>query len=62
MEWMEIRVVVPEDDGTKLLALARETLGFKQLDEDWTVEKREQDNATISYAPAPEPPDRKAGW
>lgn len=59
--WMEIRIVIPEDEGRSILAMMR-LYEFKQLDEDWCTEKREKDNATVDYAPCPEPPDRKADW
>lgn len=61
--WMEIKIVVPEDDGLKILEFTRANLDFKQMDEDWCCEKREKDNATIDYAPSPSPPgNRKEGW
>lgn len=62
MEWMEIKLTMPADEGSALLPRLRSDLGFDQRDEDWTVEKREKDNATMEYAPCPEPPDRKKDW
>jgi P2-related tail formation protein len=59
MEWMEIKIIVPADEGSNLLPHLREQLEVDQLDEDWTVEKRAQDNTTLEYHPYPEPPDRK---
>lgn len=62
MEWMEIKIVVPPDEGSRLLPRLREELGVNQIDEDWTVEKRAKDAATLEFHPCPEPSDRKEGW
>lgn len=62
MDWMELRIVVPDSDGTKILNFARENLDIDQLDEDWCTHKRKTDSARIDYAPAPEPEDRKNNW
>lgn len=61
MKWMELRIVVPEDEGFDLLRHC-EADGLHQLDEDWCTHKREFDRATIDYSPCDEPPDRKEGW
>lgn len=61
MKWIEMRFTVPEDEAEILFAAAR-LLGLSQMDEDWCTEKREQDNATLDYAPIEEPSDRKNNW
>jgi len=60
--WTELIFVVPEDDAKALCEFARERLGLAQIDEDWCTSKRVSDNATLDYAPAPPPPDRKENW
>lgn len=62
LDWMEIRITVPGDEGSRLLPKLREQLGVTQIDEDWCTEKRKEDNATVVYAPCPEPPNRKDDW
>ena len=61
-DWMEIKITVPGQEGSALLPLLREKTSCDQIDSDWTVEKRPQDNGTVEYAPCPEPPDRKKDW
>lgn len=61
VKWMEITLVLPEEDGQKVMDLAR-GLGFKQMDEDWCTEKRDDDHATMDYAPCEEPEDRRVDW
>lgn len=62
MTWMSLYFVVPKGDGDKLLEFAEKELDLKQLDEDWTVHKREIDNVILDYAYALEPDDRKVDW
>lgn len=62
VEWMEIKITVPADEGSALLPRFREMTDLNQIDEDWTVEKRKRDNALMEFHPCPEPPDRKADW
>ncbi len=62
MEWMEIKITLSADDGVKILPRLSDELGFSQRDEDWSVEKRDRDVATLEYAPCPEPPNRKENW
>lgn len=47
-----------------MMASLRDESEFSQLDEEWTVMKRERDHASLSYAPVPvpEPEDPKTGW
>jgi len=59
--WMEIKIVVPPREGREILHELR-LHGFSQQDEDWTVEKREADCATVEYSPIEEPRDRRLGW
>lgn len=59
--WMEIKIVVPAHEGREILHELRPH-GFSQRDEDWCVEKRAIDQATVDYAPIEEPPDRRMGW
>lgn len=61
-EWTEIIVIIPEGEAREVLQKLREITDCKQIDEDWTVEKRERDNATVEYHPCPTPLDRKSFW
>jgi hypothetical protein len=61
-EWVELRIVVPEAHGQRILSYLRAAMQFRQLDDDWCTEKRDVDRATVSYGPVPEPPDRRENW
>ena len=59
---MQILIKIPEAEGGMVLAAVRDKTGLRQMDEEWTVEKRKKDNATMEYYPIPDPPDRKVNW
>lgn len=50
------------EEAKRIMGQLRDESGFLQLDEEWTVMKRERDHASLSYGPVPEPGHPKTNW
>ena len=62
MKWCEIKVVIPDKETKDLFKFLLDRYNLKQIDEEWTVCKRDKDNSYYEYAPSLDPHDRKSMW